>query len=59
MKSSAINIDFKAMAKAIKEAVRKKAALVESSVVYIKDGKLIEEFPQTNTIKILPKEVFL
>ena len=52
MKTKKVNIDFKIMQKAMKEAVRAKALLYGSSIVYLKDGQLIEEYPRANTQKI-------
>lgn len=47
------------MRKAIKEAVREKAMKANSTIVYLKDGELIEEDPKTQTKHVLKKEYTL
>lgn len=55
MKSKQVNIDFAIMQKAMKEAVRAKALQFGSSIIYLKDGNLIEENPRTNTIRTIKR----
>lgn len=56
MKTKNVNIDFGVMQKAMKKAVREKALQFGSSIVYIKDGQLVEENPRTNTIRLIKRE---
>ena len=51
-----VNIDFKVMQKALKKSVRDKAIKAGSTIVYLKDGRLIEEDPKTQTTRTLKKE---
>lgn len=48
--SSKVNIDFQRMAKALQRHVREKAARSGSTIVYLKDGILMEEDPKTHRI---------
>jgi hypothetical protein len=48
-----VNIDFKKMGETFHEFVRSKALLAGSTIVYVLKGKLVEEDPRTNEIKIL------
>lgn len=57
MEPKKVNIDFNIMQKAVKAAVRAKALQFGSSIIYLKDGILIEENPRTNTIKTLNKDL--
>lgn len=59
MKLSKVNIDFKIMQQALKQSVRDKAIKAGSTIVYIKDGKLIEEDPKTCSKRTLKKEYSL
>ena len=48
-----VNIDFKKMATAFGEHVRRKAMLAGSTIIYKKNGQLIEEDPATSKKTIL------
>ena len=48
-----VNIDFKKMATAFREHVRRKAMLAGSTIIYKKNGQLIEEDPATSKKTIL------
>ncbi len=50
-----INIDFKVMQQALRQTVRDKAIKAGSTIVYHKDGVLIEEDPKTQTKRMLKK----
>lgn len=52
MKNSPVNINFTKMAIAFRSHVRLKAAQAGSSIVYMKNGQLIEENPKDATTKI-------
>ena len=54
-----VNIDFKVMQQALKQSVRDKAIKAGSTIVYVKDGQLIEENPATQTKRTLKKEYHL
>jgi len=51
-----VNIDFKIMQRALKQSVRDKAIKAGSTIIYLKDGKLIEEDPKTLSKRILKNE---
>jgi hypothetical protein len=53
MKAPQVNIDFKKMEKAFREHVRRKATEAESTIIYKKNGQLIEEDPATSKKIIL------
>lgn len=55
MKKDVVNIDFKKMAQAMREAVREKAIQFGNTIVYLKAGKLVEENPQTNQMRTLER----
>jgi hypothetical protein len=55
MEASLVNIDFKLMESAYRDYVREKAILAGSTIVYVKDGQLIEEDPKTMQKTILKK----
>jgi len=57
MKASPVNIDFKKVEKTFREYVRQKAIDAGSTIVYIKDGFLIEEDPKTSKKNILEEIV--
>lgn len=57
MKKKLIEIDFKVMAKALKEHVRKTALLTGNTIVYLKNGEVVEENPATSETRIL-KRIF-
>jgi hypothetical protein len=59
MDTEKVNIDFKLMCKALKENVCDKAIKANSTIVYLQDGKLIEEDPKTKTKRIFKKEYSL
>ena len=48
MKFPQVNINFKIMEKAFREHVRKKAIQAGITIIYKKDGQLIEEDPKTS-----------
>jgi hypothetical protein len=54
-----VNIDFKVMQQALKQNVRDKAIKAESTIVYLKNGRLIEEDPKTSSKRTLKKEYSL
>ena len=56
MKKKAVNIDFKALAKQFRLYVRQKAALAGNTIVYIRQGEIIEEDPQTRQVRVLKRE---
>lgn len=56
MKTKKVNIDFGVMQKAIKIAVREKALQFGSSIIYLKDGELMEENPRAKTIRSIQRE---
>ncbi|MEP7167887.1 MAG: hypothetical protein ABI855_00805 [Bacteroidota bacterium] len=56
MKETLVNIDFKVMAKALKEFVRKNAVLSDNTIVYIKSGQVVEENPKTFQTRILKRD---
>jgi hypothetical protein len=53
MKPMQVNIDFKKMEKAFREHVRNKAMLAGSTIIYKKNGQLIEEDPATSKKTVL------
>ncbi len=53
MKSPQVNIDFKKMEKAFREHVRRKAMQAGSTIIYKKNGQLVEEDPATSKKIIL------
>ncbi len=53
MKLKQVNIDFKKMEKAFREHVRRKAILAGSTIIYKRNGQLIEEDPATSKKTIL------
>jgi len=53
MNPKQVNIDFKKMEKAFREHVRRKATLAGSTIIYKKNGQLIEEDPATSKKTIL------
>ena len=53
MKVPQVQINFKIMEKAFREHVRKKAIQAGSTIIYKKDGHLIEEDPKTSKKIIL------
>lgn len=59
MRLKKVNIDFKVMQQALKQSVRDKAIKAGSTIVYLKDGCLIEEDPRTLSKKTLKKEYSL
>lgn len=56
MKTKKVNIDFGVMQKTIKIAVKEKALQFGSSIIYLKDGELIEENPRAKTIRSIKRE---
>ncbi len=44
------------MQKALKAAVRAKALQFGSSIIYLKDGELVEENPRTITVRSVKRE---
>ena len=59
MMKQQVNIDFEIMAKAMAKYVRDKAAKAGSTIVYKKDGILVEENPLTLEITILKQPIHL
>ncbi len=55
MNTDLVNIDFKQMAIAFRIHVRKKALLVQGSIVYIDSGQLIEENPKDSSKQVKEK----
>jgi hypothetical protein len=55
MKNSSVKINFKQMEVAFRSHVRRKATQAGSSIIYIKDGQLIEENLKDATITIQNK----
>lgn len=55
MKTLQVHKNFKLVAKALREDVRHKAAISGNSIVYLKDGQIIEEDPKNNKKKVLRK----
>lgn len=53
MKPPQVNIDFKKMEKAFREHVRRKAMRAGSTIIYKKNGQLVEEDPATSQKTIL------
>jgi len=53
MQEKPVNIDFEKMAVAFRSQVRLKAFKAGGSIVYLKDGKLIEENLQKAKIRVL------
>ncbi|MCW3106066.1 MAG: hypothetical protein JWQ09_572 [Segetibacter sp.] len=58
MEKAQVNIDFEVMAKAMREHVRNKAARAESTIIYKKNGVLIEEDPKNSKKTILKEAVY-
>lgn len=48
-----VQIDFEVMAKTFRELVVEKAIAAKSTIVYVEDGKLVEEDPATEHKKVL------
>ena len=53
MQQKAVHINFEVMAKAFREFVRTKAIKADNTIVYVKDGALIEENPKNSVKTIL------
>ncbi len=53
MITSQVNIDFKLLSIAFKKYIREKAKKSNSTILYKKDGQLIEENPTTSQKRIL------
>ena len=53
MQKKAVQINFKIMSKAFREFVRQKAIKADSTIVYVKDGALIEENPKNSATIVL------
>lgn len=53
MISSQVNIDFKLLSLAFQRYIREKASKSNSTILYKKGDKLIEENPKTSSQKIL------
>lgn len=54
-----VNIDFKVMQQALKQSVRDKAIKAGSTIVYLKNGQLIEEDPKTLSKRAIKREYIL
>ena len=50
---SKVNIDFRLLGFALQKYIREKATKSGSTILYKKDGQLIEENPRTSQKKIL------
>lgn len=57
MNYSLVNIDYMAMAKALSKHIREKAAHSNSTIIYLKNGAIIEEDPKNNTKSILKQSL--
>ncbi|HEX4372899.1 MAG TPA: hypothetical protein VHZ50_06275 [Puia sp.] len=57
MSVSPVNIDFKLLSLALQKYIRQKAIQSNSTILYKKGDKLIEENPKTSTIKILKEYI--
>ncbi len=57
MTKSQVNINFEVMAKAMREHVRNKATLAGSTIIYKKNGVLIEEDPKSLRKTVLKEAV--
>ena len=57
MNVSPVNIDFKLLSLALQKYIRQKAIQSNSTILYKKGDKLIEENPKTSTIKILKEYI--
>lgn len=55
MESAEVKIDFAVMEIALREVVVEKAKKANSTIVYMENGQLIEEDPNTSEKKILIK----
>jgi hypothetical protein len=53
MKSVLVHKNFRIIAKALREHVRHKAYIAGNTIVYLKDGQIIEEDPVSSKKKIL------
>jgi hypothetical protein len=53
MQKKMVHINFEVMAKAFREFVRQKAIQADNTIVYVKDGLLIEENPKTSAKNVL------
>lgn len=53
MANSLVNFNFEALSKALRRHVREKARQAGTTIVYKKNGQLIEENPRTTETKIL------
>ena len=50
MKSELVKIDFKKMSVAFRNHVIQKAIIAGNTIVYLKDGKIIEEDPKISNL---------
>lgn len=55
MSQSPVNIDFTKMSKAVRTHVRVKAAESDNTIVYLRNGEIIELNPKNNQVKVLKK----
>lgn len=55
MKSSHVYINYDALARAFGKHVRKKAATANSTIIYLRDGAIVEEDPKSHTRKVLKR----
>ena len=53
MAVGAVNIDFALMAIAFRKHVRDKAVRHQNTIVYMKEGSLVEEDPKSNQFRVL------
>ena len=59
MKNKITALSFASVSAYMKKLVREKASKVDSTIVYLQDGNIIEENPKTRRKKILKKEFSL
>jgi ABC-type uncharacterized transport system ATPase component len=50
MKSDKVKIDFKIMSVAFRNHVIQKAIIAGNAIVYLKDGKIVEEDPRNSKL---------
>ena len=53
MSQPQVNIIFEVMAKALRKHVREKAAHFNNTIVYLKNGVIVEEDPRNHLVKVI------
>ena len=53
MSQSQVNINFEVMAKAMPKHVREKAARFNNTIVYLKNGVIVEENPRNHHFTVI------